>query len=207
MKFQKAYIFIFIIVFFTSNAFGQKKQLVDSKLVLADLIKTTVMLVDTSSIEFLSQQYGRLASLQEHKISTNLMYLETSKFNLLLNHLKKIANNRSAVISIDGSDKSPTSEEIIKSYTHCYMVECEEFDKDGNSNMEPKLMCDDYTKIEKTIAIEFYEKWNFNTQNGMIEKEVIAYTPLSLKNNDYILPLFTVYKNKSYIKLISESSY
>lgn len=198
---------IFMLNLLTLNlAFSQKKEVVNSKVVLTDLIKTRVMLIDTTSPAIIAEQYGNdKNSLASYLYLTAITYLDRTKFNQLINNLMVLANNKKAVIS-DWSNgyKKLSKEKIKESYIFCDSIEQEAFDALGNSFRVKVFSCDSTSSFMDIMAIDFYEKWSYNKNNGMIEKEVIAYTPLTLNEKGFLKEIFTIFKEEKYIQEISE---
>lgn len=187
-----------------SLAFSQKKEVVNSKFVLTDLIKTRVMLIDTTSPTIIAEQYGNdKNSLASYLNFTAITYLERTKFNQLTNKLMFLAENKIAVISNWKSDYKKLSKEKIKEcYTFCDSVlqmSC----WGGEDIMYWR--CDSISRFMDIKAIDFYERWLYNEKNGMIEKEVIANTFIYYDTNkEYLRELFTIFKEEKYIQEISE---
>ena len=186
-------------------AFSQKKEVINSKLVLTDLIKTRVMLIDTTSPAIISEQYGNdKNSLTNYLNFTAISYLERTKFNQLINNLMILADNKNAVISNWSNGYKKLSKEKIKErYIFCDSVYIECFLCDEGQN-ETYWQCDSTSSFMNIIAIDFYEKWSYNKNNGMIDKEVIANTPLTLNEKGFLKEIFTIFKEEKYIQEISE---
>jgi hypothetical protein len=185
--------------------FSQKKEVVNSKLVLTDLIKTRVMLVDTTSPTIIAEQYGNdKNSLTNYLNFTAISYLERTKFNQLINNLMVLADNKKTVISNWSNGYKKLSKEKIKErYTFCDSVYIECYSGD-EGQYETYWQCDSTSSFMDIIAIDFYEKWSYNKNNGMIDKEVLAYTPLTLNEKGFLKEIFTIFKEEKYIQEISE---
>lgn len=197
---------IFMLNLLTVNlAFSQKKELVNSKVVLTDLIKIRVMLIDTTSPSIIAEQHGNdKNSLASYLNLTAITYLDRTKFNQLINNLMVLANNKKAVISDWNNGYKKLSKEKIKErYIFCDSVYIECFLCDEGQN-ETYWQCDSTSSFMNIMAIDFYEKWSYNKNNGMIDKEVIAYTPLTLNEKGFLKEIFTIFKEEKYIQEISE---
>lgn len=198
---------IFMLNLLTVNlVFSQKKEAANSKFVLTDLIKIRVMLIDTASPAIIASQYGNDKNSMSKYLNSNAMYyLEKTKFNQLINNLMVLADNKNAVVSNWSNGYKKLSKEKIKErYTFCDSIEQETFDALGNSFLVKVFSCDSTSSFMDIMAIDFYEKWNYNKKNGMIEKEVIAYTPLTLNEKGFLKEIFTIFKEEKYIQEISE---
>lgn len=204
MQIQIKQITLLLLVLFSSVLLAQKKEATNNKFVLADVIQTTIVIVDTANPTVIASEYS---NLHRYKMSKNMMYLETQKFNLFISQLKKIVYNKNAIINIWCFPSDQINRKaIVNFFRNCDTLQVEEFDKNGNSFLRYSIRCDSTSIFDNITSIEFYEKWIFNEQNGMIEKEVIAYTPLRQTEKDFLMPLYTVYRNKESLKLITESS-
>lgn len=199
----KSYILVLVFVTGWSIITAQKKELPKSNFILADIIKTTVMIIDTTNPSIIGKEYNHL---HEYKVDNSMLYMEPIKFNQLINQFKKTVYNKNAIISIWCLPNETNRKKITDFFRSCDAVEVEDFDSKGNSFLRYVIHCDSTSIFEKITTIEFYEKWNFNTINGMIEKEVIAYTPLRQTEKGFLMPLYTVYRNKNALKLITDSS-
>lgn len=195
---------IFMLNLLTVNfAFSQKKEVVNTRFVLTDLIKTRVMLIDTTSPTMIVEQYGNdKNSLARYLNLMAISFIERSNFNQLINNLMVLSENKNVVISNWNNGYKKLSKGKIKElYTFCDSVEITNcFGGDDASYWR----CDSISSFMDIMAIDFYEKWNYNKKNGMIDKEVIAYAPLTLNAKGFLNQIFTIFKEEKYIQEITE---
>jgi hypothetical protein len=201
--YQKIYFIIALL--FSLNLLSQNKANDFHKLKLTELIKTRVVLIDTTSIETIKLFGGEENQLKNHNFENYMMYLDIAKFNQFINKIRKLAYNKNAVISIGGlSNHASEKSDIVSNYSHCDSMDIEEYDKNGYSYFKKKLICDSSCFLQ-IIAIDFYETWDFISDNGMIEKKVLAYTPIYYDySKQFYRSLFTVYLDKKTLELIAE---
>ncbi len=193
------------ILFVSTCLKAQVKQIVPSKLVVSDLIKTRVMLIDTTTPATITSQFGNdKLSMHDYLNSTAISYLEKTKYNQLLSKIISLVKSKNVIITNwNCGGIKLTTKEIKNCYTFCDTVEIEEFDKNGNGYLSKVYSCDSTSIFNRIVAIDFYEKWLFNDKNGMFEKEIVAYSPIILnQGKEFFKTWLTIHKNEKYIKEI-----
>lgn len=190
------FICLILLVVFSFSAKAQK-----TKWTLAKVIKTRVIINDTTKIGTILQQYDSSNTLNEYIENNYEKYLERRCFYQLKESIYKIAKTKNAIVYRNG--QRLTTKEIKELYTNCDSVEV--LKCFGGKNEAPSftiLSCDSTSKIENISAINFYETWVFNEKNKMIEKEVLAY---QLEYYDFdkslYIPLFMVFKDEKSVKI------
>jgi hypothetical protein len=166
---------------------------------MARLIKTKVLIRDSSSIQTVMNNYGDPSSpIAYHITDTYINYLEPSYYYEFKQNIYKIAHSKSALIFSGWDLKKPlTWREIFDKYAICDSLDEISIDPEGNEIITKVFRCDSTSKIENVSAINFFESWTFNESSGMIEKDVLAYEILSFhpEKRGYMI-LFMVVKDE-----------
>lgn len=166
---------------------------------MARLIRTRVMIKDTSTLGTVTATYGDPSfPLSYHIADTYVNYLEPSYFYEFKQSIHKMARSKAALIYSGWNLDSPLKvKEITDRYTLCDSIIQVSVDADGNEIVTSTFHCDSTSRIENVAAVNFYESWYFNESNAMIEKEVLAYEILSYdQDKNAFRPLFMIVKDE-----------
>jgi hypothetical protein len=132
-----------------------------SKYELARLIKTRVMLKDTTTVNTVLNRYGATDPVASYIADSYLNFLELGYFSEFKENIAKLSESKEALVFSDGNLKKRLNAKEIKESV--YVTE------------DKQKVVKASTKTDNISAIDFYESWNYNEKNNMIEKEVLAY--------------------------------
>jgi hypothetical protein len=134
-----------------------------SKPTLARLIKTRVIVKDISAVNTSSNH------VSDSITETSINYLEPANFFKFKQSILKIADSKDALVFDPAGLKIHLTKKDIE-----YKIQSS--DRRPESEMLQEYFS---AKIFNISAIDFYESWNYNEKNKMIEKEILAYQILT----------------------------
>lgn len=163
------------------------------------LIIYDVILYDTAKTENIGYKWtGQPITDYNEYVEHN--YLDVNESRIFRAEIKALLK-RKDILLWDGWDKIYTPAEAGKKIVREYVVE--EIDSVGNL-VGPKTIYDSID-TRRWNKVTFYEEWNFNRANGMLEKNALAYL-FSWYNDEkgVWIPLFGVLKNKEALERLKK---
>jgi hypothetical protein len=142
-----------------------------SKYELARLIKTSVMLKDTTTLNTVSNRYGSSEPIATYITQTYFNFMEPVYFTDFKEKVLKMAYSKDAHIFSNWDLKNGLSASEIKE-----MLVLKHF-KEIENPLTGAIdsITDETSTTENISVVDFYETWYYNQKNNMIEKDVLAY--------------------------------
>ncbi len=169
----------------------------NSKKELAKLIRTHVVLKDTTAIN----NRTNTNSVTE----SNIVFLDSIHFSEFKKNILKIGNSKESLVFLNIRLEDRLTSNMINKRLFTYDTLVSNY---GNKELQ-KITTIEHSLVEIISEIDFYETWYIDEKSKMIEKEVLAYE-IYIDSADPITekkigtkPLFTVVKDEETRKKLS----
>jgi hypothetical protein len=181
---------------------GRPKQ----ETVLSDLIKSTVLVEDTS-FNYMLRKDSSYTNIYRSKDSSsfkalvkNIIYLPAVTFENYTSGLFSFLKSDSGIIA----DKNLSVLRDAYSKRSIYVL-CDSIMFLDEPGKPTRWMCDSTSTFRFIQGFDFYESWSIDKINGNIKKVVLAYAPV--KYNDVkkqFVPIFYVFKSREIFEKIKD---
>lgn len=207
---KQLYICVIVITtsFFSCNNSVDKKteptQPKTEETVICELIKSRVMLEDTT-FKFGITRDTAWTAFYKTKDTSRVKNFPTDMNQMTLWEYEEYYRSFYSHFQNDKVIITDTLFNIKKDYlakTELFKI-CDSVQFTDEPNSPAKWMCDSTSRLVGIKALDFYERWYCNKENGNIRKEVMAYATIAFNYKvEKFLPFFFVFRDKESYELI-----
>ncbi len=186
---------VLLLLFLHVAVFAQKKGTSSDPLIIARLIKYSVMIQDTSTLTTQIIRNGAETTLADLSLYKTPEYLDATSFNQLMHVMDQfVKDTNAAVYDYNGRKLSHTEE--ARRIMKCDSIPITTYDQFGNEENKMVWFCDS-TRYRKATRIDFTECWTIDQKSFQINKEILCYTLCYFDIERAVwMPILTIYKDK-----------